>query len=83
MKTSRKLYQLSVVILLLLGFAPLQSQSVEVRPAVPDEQVAAGFAAPQLSAQQGQAFEQRAQQMIREFVDYYNLLCNPDLDSEL
>ncbi|MEL7423127.1 MAG: hypothetical protein AAFN81_09065 [Bacteroidota bacterium] len=83
MKTSRKLYQLSLVVLFLLGFAPLWSQSVEVRPAAPDEQVAAGFANPQMSAQQGRAFEQRAQQIVREFVDYYNLLCNPDLDSEL
>ena len=83
MRRSRKLYQLSVAMLLLLGFTPLQSQSIDERPALPNEQVAASFANPRLSLEQEQAFEQRAQQIIREFIDYYNLLRDAELDAEL
>ncbi len=83
MKNSRKLHYSLIILLLLPGVNTLLGQSAEIPSAAPKEQVAAGFANPQLSLAQEQAFEQRAQQIIREFLDYYNLLRDATLDPEL
>lgn len=79
---SNRLFSCRVFTLLLvfsLAMVPfIQGQSAEIRNDIYSE-----FSTQTLSSHQLDAFQQRAEQLIYELVDYHNLLRDPQLDEEL
>lgn len=67
----------------LFGLQFGQAQAVALPPQEAEGQLERSFSSITLSAEQEQAFEQRARQLIGEFVDYYNLLREHHQDPDL
>lgn len=65
--------------LTMLPLAHLAAQSIMPSP----DQTKAAFTAEQLSSLQLDAFEQKAQQLVQDYFDYYQLLQTTELDTQL
>lgn len=81
-----KQIQLGLYLLVLISLIQLTLIHAQSAPLLPQEngqQLAAAFEQVTLSAEQLAVFELRSQQLIREFIDYYELLRTQTGDEEL
>lgn len=71
-------------LLLLLSSGGMVAQSMEApSQEVRDAQLRAGFESEQLSYRQVGAFQHKAEQLVADFLDYYQLLQQNELDDDL
>lgn len=79
----RSWYGVLLFLPLILFSVPLAGQSAGDINSSNRYSVDQVFAQPSLNADQLEAFQARAEILVYEFVDYYNLLRQPDLDAEM
>jgi hypothetical protein len=73
-----------ILLLLFLCSGWMGAQSIEVIPQQgSDAQLKAGFESEQLSHRQVIAFQHKAEQVVADFLDYYQLLQENELDDDL
>ena len=72
-----------LLLVIILSWGTAQAQSVSMLPQEDDQSLVNTFESADLSAEQLAVFELRSQQLIREFVDYYELLRTTADDAEI
>ena len=76
--------KISLLVLFLLSSGAIWAQSAGISPQeTSDTQLKASFEAEQLSHRQVGVFQQKAEQLVSDFMDYYHLLQDNQLDDDL